>query len=65
MRQYRIYCLTPEGGFSQVDEINAADDDEAVAYARSLKHSGKCEVWNGSRLVAQINTRSVATAWRP
>lgn len=54
MKQYRIYCLGDEGGFRKVREVEAEGDAAALACARSLKHSGTCEVWTGDRLVGTI-----------
>ena len=54
MNQYRIYCLDDEGRFSKVKEIELADDAEALAHARSLKHPGGCEIWTGARRVGRV-----------
>jgi hypothetical protein len=55
MNQYRIYCLNDEGRFSKVEEIEAASDAEALARARATGHSGRCEVWQGKRLVGILD----------
>jgi hypothetical protein len=60
MNQYRIYCLNDEGWVSKVEEIEAASDAEALASARSTGHSGRCEVWQGNRLVAIVNENAAA-----
>jgi len=54
MQQYRIYCLNDEGRFSKAEEIEAANDGEAMAQARALHHDGICEVWQAGRLVGII-----------
>jgi hypothetical protein len=54
MHQYRIYCLNDEGRFHKVEEIRAANDAEALARARTLKHPGECEIWRGDRLVGKV-----------
>ena len=54
MHQYRISCLNDVGRFSKTEEMVLANDGEAMAYARALKHPSPCEVWNGSRLVGKI-----------
>jgi hypothetical protein len=59
MHQYRIYCLNNEGGFSKVEEIEAADDAEALARARALG-SGRCEIWQQNRLVGIVNEDAAA-----
>jgi hypothetical protein len=58
MQQYRIYCLDDEGRFRKVEEVEAADDSDALAHARALKHSGECEVWRGSHLVGRVEAQS-------
>jgi hypothetical protein len=57
MHQYRIYCLNETGRFSKVEEIEAADDSEALNCARALHHHGVCEVWRGRRLVGTIGAQ--------
>lgn len=61
MIQYRIYCLNEEGRFQKVKEIEASSDSEALAHARSLEHSGECEVWRGSRLVGRVEPAGAIT----
>jgi hypothetical protein len=56
MQEYRIYCLDGEGKISKADEIELADDAEAMAYARALDHDAPCEVWNGNRLVGKVGS---------
>jgi hypothetical protein len=56
--QYRIYCLNVEGRFHKVEEIEASSDAEALERARSLGHSGECEIWEGNRLVAKLQSQS-------
>jgi hypothetical protein len=60
MLHYRIYCLNHEGGFSKVEEIEATDDAEALARARALRHSGRCEVWLRNRFVGVVNEDAAA-----
>ena len=60
MQQYRIYCLDDEGRFSKVEEIERDSDAEAIAYARALKHSGRCEIWSKNRLVGTVDANSIA-----
>lgn len=61
MIQYRIYCLSDEGRFQKVKEIEASSDSEALAHARLLQHSGECEVWRGSRLVGRVEPAAAVT----
>jgi hypothetical protein len=52
--EYRLYCLNEEGKIARADWIDAQDDDEAIAIARSMEKSVECEIWKGDRLVARI-----------
>lgn len=54
MPDYRLYCLNDRGGFTKSHEIQASDDDHALAQARSMKLPVACELWNRSRLVAKL-----------
>ena len=60
MSDYRLYSLDGAGSISS--PTDPADDDEhAVRQARELKSSAlKCEVWQGSRLVATLNSNDLA-----
>jgi hypothetical protein len=61
MSEYRLYCLDGAGSISFADWIQADDDEGAVRQARELKSSAlKCEVWQGSRLVATLNANDLA-----
>ena len=40
--------------------IDAANDNDAVRQARVLKQDAqKCEVWNGNRLVARLDSEDL------
>jgi hypothetical protein len=54
MAEYRLYCLNDGGRFSKSHEIEARDDDDALAKARAMKLDVFCELWNRERLVAKI-----------
>jgi len=61
MPSYRLYCLDGAGRISLADWIEAASDDEAVATARTMEHGArKCEVWQGDRLVAKLDSHDLA-----
>lgn len=51
---YRIYCF--DGSTMTVDGhlIEADDDAEAIFRAQARGIGSKCEIWDGSRLVAQL-----------
>lgn len=54
MPEYRHYRLDGAGNISSADWIEAVDDADAVRKARELKIPAKCELWDRTRLVAQI-----------
>jgi hypothetical protein len=61
MAQYRIYCLDAGGKISFAEELDAANDKEAIAKTRALKRRAlKCEVWKGTKLVATLDTQDLA-----
>lgn len=59
---YRIYRLDRANHIVEVEWVNASNDQEAIAIARTMKNSGRREVWLGDRLVATVH---VATADEP
>jgi hypothetical protein len=54
MPHYRLYCLDGTGKFTQVHEIAASDDVEALSHARAVKLTVKCELWERGRKVAVL-----------
>jgi hypothetical protein len=52
--QYRLYCLNDHGRFAKSHEIEARDDEDALAKARAMKLPVRCELWSGNRLVAEL-----------
>jgi len=54
MAEYRLYCLNEGGTFSKSHEIEAADDEDALAKARAMKLPVKCELWQRGRMVAEL-----------
>lgn len=61
MSEYRIYCLNGNGRISFAEEIVANSDKEAVAKAHDMKrHTLKCEVWAGRRLIATLDAHDLA-----
>jgi hypothetical protein len=54
MSEYRLYCLDERGRFTNSHEIEASDDDDALAKARALKLPVVCELWNRNRLVTKL-----------
>jgi hypothetical protein len=61
MASYRLYCLDGDGRISLAEWIDASDDDDAMRQAHDLKlHSLKCEIWQGTRLVANLDAQDLA-----
>jgi hypothetical protein len=59
--EFRLYCLDRDGRIDLADVIHASTDEEAIAKARVLKrHTLKCEVWQGRRLVATLTADDLA-----
>jgi hypothetical protein len=55
MGDYRLFCIDGTGRFTMSYEIEAADDAEALAKARDMKLSVKCELWQRGRMVAVLD----------
>lgn len=52
-KTYRVYAYDMGQNSVTADFVKAADDEEAIAKAQACAAS-KCEIWDGKRLVAQI-----------
>jgi hypothetical protein len=58
---YRLYLLDgPKGRFVGFEEIEAADDDEAVRVAGELPGSNARELWCGKRKVKSFAAKRAA-----
>jgi len=55
MGDYRLFCIDGTGRFTMSHEIEAADDAEALAKARDMQLSVKCELWQRGRMVAVLD----------
>ena len=57
-KTYRVYCY--DGARKQLtnDLIEAATDDDAIAQANSMGFGTRCELWEGNRLVAELESRA-------
>ncbi len=56
MIYYRLYRLSgPGGGFVGFEEIEASDDEAALARAREYAEHRPLELWCGARKVGSIN----------
>ena len=55
MVYYRLYRLAAPGGrFVGFEEIEAADDDAAIAAAEAYRGAQALELWAGKRKVANL-----------
>lgn len=53
-RIYRLYCYDLARKEVTADFVTAASDEEVIAKAKASCIASKCEVWEGKRLVAQL-----------
>lgn len=60
MPKYRAYCYNGSEGLWVDNEIDAPDDERAVALVRSIKEARIAEVWQGPRLVETIDQGAVS-----
>ncbi len=65
-KTYRVYRYDDAHKVVTADWLQAADDEEAIAKARASGFKSKCELWDGDRLVAQLEAaeRRANTALR-
>jgi hypothetical protein len=60
MATYRVYRVSNSGEMKLVQELSAANDEKAIELAREFHSAArKCEIWEGSRLVAEIGSRDL------
>jgi hypothetical protein len=55
-RSYRVYWFDVEPRAVTADFVSAASDEEAIAKTRAAGFGSKCEIWDGRRLVAQLES---------
>ena len=53
-KTYRVYSFDIDLRAVNADLIDAASDEEVIAKARSAGFGSKCEIWDGKRLIAQL-----------
>jgi hypothetical protein len=53
-KTYRIYCFDSDRKVVTADWIQAADDEDAIAKAHAKGFGTKCELWDGRRMVAEL-----------
>lgn len=56
---YRLYCLDGASKVASAEWIEADDDSAAIEAARTRHNGYQCEVWQGPRLVARLDFRSL------
>ena len=54
-KRYRVYCYDGARKVVSADWIDAATDEDAIAKAEAAGFGDKCEIWDGKRLVAQLD----------
>jgi hypothetical protein len=54
LKTYRVYCFDAKLQMLSGDFIEAASDEDAIAQAEAAGYGSKCEIWDGQRLVAQL-----------
>lgn len=53
---YRVYCFDAARHIVTADVLKALSDEEAIANAEAAGFGSKCEIWNGERMVAQLES---------
>ena len=53
-RSYRIYCYDAANQVVTADFVKAPSDEAAIAKVQAMGFGTKCEIWDGDRLVAQL-----------
>jgi hypothetical protein len=54
LKTYRVYCYDRALNAVSADFIQAIDDADAIAQAEAAGFGSMCVVWDGMRLVAQL-----------
>lgn len=54
LKTYRVYSYDAGRNVVSADFIKAADDADAIARTEAAAFAGKRELWDGRRMVAQI-----------
>jgi hypothetical protein len=52
---YRYYRLDGSGRLYSAEWFDAFDDEDAVSQIETKYADGKCEIWQGDRLVAKLS----------
>lgn len=51
---YRVYSFETDPKAVSAEFLKAQSDEEAIERTRSAGFGSKCEIWDGNRLVAQL-----------
>lgn len=60
MANYRTYCLDGANNVLSAQWIEADDDEAAIEMVKQQHDGHKCELWEGRRLVAEVDLRRQA-----
>ena len=53
-KSYRVYGYDAAYKILTVEYVDAASDEEAIAKAQAASLGSQCEIWDGRRLVTQL-----------
>ena len=51
---YRVCCYDAAHKVVTADWLKAESDEDAIAKAKAAGFGSKCEIWDGKRLVAEL-----------
>jgi hypothetical protein len=54
MEEYQVYVLSRAAELVEARRLIARSDSIALAKTATLRKQGRCEVWQGDRLVARL-----------
>ena len=52
---YRVYCFDGARHIVSVDEIESANDQQAIEKAHAQGFRDRCEIWDGKRMVVMLD----------
>jgi hypothetical protein len=55
MTGYRAYIVGQDGHFISATELECADDEAALKYAKQLVNGHDVEIWSGPRFIARLD----------
>jgi len=63
MREYKLYCIGPNGHVEKRHDIHANDDMDALDQARELCHEYEIEIWQEDHLITRVAKDGTAS-WK-